>query len=102
MVVMLKSKEVAETIAAQVEAATGTDCEAFTNTDGAVIVCNRTKVIARITPMFSVMDIEPVGGLFDGETVCIPLVAQTIDGIREIVYTTDRATSHVLSAAMDR
>ena len=102
MEVKINSKEVAESIAAKVEQVTGLDCEAFSNDSGSVVVHNHNAVIARITPLSSVMDVEPVGGLFDGETVCIPLEAETIDGIREIVNTMDRATSHVLNAAMHR
>lgn len=100
MEVKINSKEVAEAIAAKVEQVTGHDCEAFANETGSVVVYHHTQVIAQITPLFSVMDVEPVGGLFDGETVCIPLEAETIGGIREIVNTMDRATSHVLNAAM--
>ena len=98
--VKINSKEVAEAIAAKVEQVTGLDCEAFANETGSVVVHNHTQAIAQITPLFSVMDVESVGGLFDGETVCIPLEAETIGGIREIVNTMDRATSHVLNAAM--
>lgn len=46
------------------------------------------------------MDVEPVGGVFDGEIVSIPLEAETIGGIREIVNAIDKATSRVLNAAM--
>lgn len=98
--VKINSREVAEAIAAKVEQVTGLDCEAFTNETGSVAVHNHTQAIARITPPFSVMDAEPVGGPFDGETVCIPLEAETIGGIREMVNTMDRATPHVPSAAM--
>ena len=45
------------------------------------------------------MDAEPVSGPFDSETVCIPLEAETISGIREIVNAIDKAASHVLNAA---
>lgn len=100
MEVKINSKEVAEAIAAKVEQVTGHDCEAYTNQAGSVVVHHHTQVIARITPPFGVMDVEPVGGLFDSETVCIPLEAETIGGIREIVNAMDRATSHVLNAAM--
>lgn len=100
MEVKINSKEVAETIAAKVEQATGHDCEAFANGTGAVIAHRRTTAIARITPPFDVIDVEPVGGPFDGETAYIPLMAETIGGIREIVNATDRAASHVLNAAM--
>ena len=96
----INSEEVAEAIAARVEAATGKDCEAFTGEVGSVVVYNRTQVIARLMPLLSVVDVEPVGGPFDGETVSIPLEAETIGGIRETVNALDRATSHVINAAM--
>lgn len=100
MKVQIKSKEVAEAIAAQVGQATGTDCEAHTNTVDSVIVLGSSTIIARITPLFDGTDVTPVGGMFDGETVNIPLGAETIGGLREIAHDMDRATSHVLSAAM--
>lgn len=101
MEVSLKSKEVAETIAAQVEQATGLDCEAFANKTGPVIMFRTGAVIARITPLFSAMDVTPVGGTFDGENVEVPLEARTVDGLRKMVRSIDKAASHVLSAAMD-
>lgn len=100
MEVTIDSKEVAEEIAAQVEQATGIDCEAFTNDCGSVVIYSHTAVIARITPLFSVIDVAPIGGLFDSEIVNIPLEAETIGGIREIAHALDRATSLVLNAAM--
>lgn len=100
MEVKINSKEVAEAIAAKVEQIAPFDCEAYANETGSVVVYDHTQVIAQITPLFSVMNVEPVGGLFDGETVRIPLEAETIGGIREIVNTIDKATSHVLNAAM--
>lgn len=102
MEVKLNSKEVAEAIAEKVEQVTGMDCEAFANETGSVIVYNHTKVIAQITPLFSVMDVVPVGGVFDGETVCIPLKAETIYGLREFTETYDEAAMRVTSAAVAR
>lgn len=46
------------------------------------------------------MDVEPVGGPFDGETVCIPLKAETIHGPKELAETYDEATMRVISAAV--
>lgn len=77
MEVKIKSEEIAEAIAAKVEQVTGLDCEAYSNDTSAVVVINHTKVIARLTPLFSAMDVEPVGGLFDGKPACIP------DGCRD-------------------
>ena len=101
MEVSLTSKEVAETIAAQVEQSTGLDCEAFTGETGAVVVLHRTAVIAQVTPLFSVMYVTPVGGPFDGESAEVPLEVKTVDGLREMARSIDEAASHVLSAAMD-
>lgn len=100
MEVKINSKEIAEAIAEKVEQVTGHDCEAFTNETGAVVVYNRTQVIAQITPLFDVMDVEPVGGLFNGKTVCIPLRAKTIYGIKELANTYDEAAMRVISAAV--
>ena len=101
MEVSLTSMEVAETIAAQVEQATGLDCEAYSNEVGSVVVFRTGTVIARITPLFSVMDVTPVGGTFDGENVEVPLEARTVDGLREMARSIDKAAAHVLNAAMD-
>lgn len=99
MEVTITSKDVAETIATHVEQTTGMNCETFTN-DVATVILHHTQAIARITPLFSVIAIEPIGGTFAGEITEIPLEARTIDGIREIANALDEATSHVLSAAM--
>lgn len=56
--------------------------------------------VAQLTPLFSVMDVVPVGGAFDGETVCIPLEAETIYGLRELTETYDEAAMRVTSAAV--
>lgn len=101
MEVTLTSKEVAETIAAQVEQSTGLDCEAYSNEVGSVIVFRHTTVIARITPLFDIMYATPVGGSFDGENVEAPLEARTVDGLRQMARSIDEAAAHVLSAAMD-
>ena len=100
MEVKINSKEIAEAIAAKVEQVTGLDCEAFSNETGSVVVYNRTQVIAQITPLFNVTDVTPFGGLFDGETVCIPLEAETIYGIKELTETYDEAAMRVISAAV--
>lgn len=99
MQVTITSKDVAETIAAHVAQTTGTHCETFTN-DVAAVTLHHTQAIARITPLFSVVAVAPIGGTFEGEIAKIPLEARTIDGIREIANALDEATSHVPSAAM--
>ena len=99
MEVTITSKEVAEAIAAHVAQTTGTHCETFTN-DVAAVILHHAQVIARITPLFSVIAVAPIGGTFAEEITEIPLEARTIDGIREIAQALDKATSHVISAAM--
>ena len=100
MELTIKSKEVAEAIAVNVEQATSKDCEAFTNEVCSVVVYKQTQVIARITSMFSVLDVEPIGGLFSGEVIEIPREARTLSGIQEIAHDMDKAISHVLNAAI--
>lgn len=100
MEIKINSKEIAEAIATKVEQVTGLDCEAYTNQTGSIVVYNHTRVIARITPIINVVDVVPVGGVFDGETVCIPLKAETIYGLRELTETYDEAAMRVTSAAV--
>lgn len=100
MEVTINSREVAEAIAAQVGQTTGIDCEAFANESGSVVVFDGTTVIARVAQLFSVVDVSPIGGLFDGEIVSIPTEARTVNSIREIGAALDRAAAHVLNAAM--
>lgn len=99
MNIEITSKDVAEAIAKQVEEATGEYCDAFSNATGSVIAMHDT-MIARITPLFSVMDVAPFDGPFRCETTEIPLEARSVDGLREIAHAIDEATSHVLAAAV--
>ena len=101
MEISLTSKEVAETIAAQVEQSTGLDCEAYSNEVGSVVVFRTGAVIARITPLFSVMHVTPVGGTFNDEDTEVPLETRTVDGLRQMARSIDEAAAHTLSAAMD-
>ena len=100
MEVTIKSNEIAEAIAMKVEEVTGRDCEAYDNKTGSVVIYNRTTVIARLTTMFAVIDVEPVGGLFDGEIVEIPTEARTVNGLREIAVALDEANVRAISAAV--
>lgn len=100
MEVKINSKEIAAAIATKVEQVTGLDCETFANDTSAVIVLNHTKVIARITPLFSAVDVAPVGGAFDGEPVEIPTEARTVNGVKEIAAAMDEANMRVTSAAV--
>ena len=93
------SKEMAEAIAKNIEEATGEYCESFSNATGSVITLHDT-VIARITTLFSVMDVAPLDGPFRCEITEIPLEAKTVDELREIAHAIDEAASHVLSAAV--
>ena len=102
MNITITSEDVAESIAAEIEQATGMNCKALANETGSVIVCNRTAVIARVTELSSVATVAPSSGQFIGEVTEIPLEARTIDGIREIANALDTATSHVISAALNR
>ena len=97
--VKINSKEIAEAIATKVEQVTGLDCEAYTNQAGSIVVHDHTRAIARITPPLGVVDVTPVGGVFDGETVCIPLAAETIGGLREIANAMDEANMRATSTA---
>lgn len=99
MEVKIESKEIAGAITAMVEQCTGLDCEVFANQIGSVVVYNRTQVVARITSLFDEVDVEPVGGVFSGEIVEIPIRAKTVDELREIATALDEAGMRVTSAA---
>lgn len=100
MEVTFESNEIAEAIAMKVEQVTGLDCEAYDNKTGSVVVYNSKRVIARITPLFSVIYVAPVGGLFDGEIVEIPTEARTVNDLREIAAAMDEANIRAISAAV--
>lgn len=100
MEVKINSKEIAEAIAVKVEQVTGLACEAFTNQNGAIVLYNHTQVIARITPLLGVVDVTPVGGVFDGEPVTIPTEASTFYGLKEIAAMMDEANMRATSAAV--
>ena len=93
------SEEMAKAIAKEVEEATGEYCEAFSDTTGSVITLHDT-MIARVTPLFDVMDVAPLDGPFRCEITEIPLEAKTVDELREIAHAIDEAASHVLAAAV--
>ena len=102
MEITIKGEDVAEFVAAETEEATGAACEVFSNDAGSVVVCERTTVIARVTPLFSVIDVAPLRGPFIGDVTEVPLEAETIGGLREMVGALNRAASHVIGAAMNR
>ena len=99
MDVTITSKEVAESIATQVGDATGKDCGVYTNEVSALIV-HHNRVVARITPLFGVMAVVPVGGEFAGIITEMPLQAKTLGDLEEVTRAMKKATAHVLSAAM--
>lgn len=101
MHITITDKEVAESIATEIEQATGTDCEAHTDHINTVITYNHTTTIAQITTLFGVIAVAPSRGLFAGKVTTIPLESQTIDGTREIAHALTEATSHVLNAALN-
>lgn len=99
MNIELKSKEVAEAIAEQVSQAIGEKCEAFSSSTGSVVILH-TTMIARITPLFSVMDVAPTDGPFRGEITEIPLEARSVSELMEIAHAIDEAALHVTAAAV--
>lgn len=101
MHIAITSEEVAKVIAAEIEQATGTDCEAHTDNINTVITCDHTTTIAQVTTLFGVIAVAPSRGLFVGDITEIPLEARTIDGMMEIAHALTKATSHVLNAALN-
>lgn len=101
MHIAITSEDVAKVITAEIERATGTDCEANTDHINTVIVYNHTTTIAQIAPLFGVVAVAPSRGPFAGEVTEIPLEAETIGGMREIAHALDKATLHVLNAALN-
>lgn len=101
MHITITSEEVAKVIAAEIEQATGMDCEAHTDHINTVITCNHTTTIAQVTTLFDVIAVAPSRGQFTGRVTIIPLEAETIDGMMEIAHALTKATSHVLNAALN-
>lgn len=99
MKVTIESMEVAEVIAVEVKQATGKDCEARPTPVGSEVIYDLHTVIARITPLSDVIDVEPLGGAFNGEITEIRKEARTLSGVRDISSAMSQATLHALSAA---
>lgn len=99
MQIEITSKDVAKAIAQQIEQATGEDCEAFSSSVGSVVILH-TTMIARITPLFSVMDVAPTDGPFRGEITEVPLEARSVSELMEIAHAIDEAALHVTAAAV--
>lgn len=99
MNIQITSEEVAKAIAQQVSQAIGEDCEAFSNSVGSVVILH-TTMIARITPLFSVMYVAPTDGPVRGEITEVPLEARSVSELREIAHAIDEAASHATAAAV--
>lgn len=76
-------------------------CEVFTNETGSVIIYDHTKAIARVTPLFDVIDVAPLCGPFVGHITDVPLAVSTFNDMKEAASALDTATSHVLNAALN-
>lgn len=101
MHITITSEEVAKVIAAEIEQATGIDCEAHTDHINTVITYDHTKTIAQVATLFGVIAVAPSRGQFVGDITKIPLEARTIDGMMEIAHALTTATSHALNAALN-
>ena len=77
MHITITGEEVAKAIASEIEQATGTHCEAFSNDTGSVVIYDNIAAIARVTPLFSVIDVAPLCGPFRCEITEVPLTVQT-------------------------
>ena len=96
------ASEAAEAIADGVEAATGLRCKAYTSDLGdAVVMCDCTHAITRITPLFSVMDVTPIAGPFVDDTAQIPLEIRSVYELREAAHAIDEAIAHAIGAALE-
>lgn len=101
MNITITDKDVAESIATEIQQATGLACEVFSNDTGSVILCDHNTAIARVTPLFSVIDIAPLHGPFVGDITSIPFAVSTFKGMKEAAHALDTATSHVLNATLN-
>lgn len=99
MNIQITSKDVAKAIAQQVEQAISENCEAFSSSVGSVVIL-RTTMIARITPLFSAMDVAPTDGPFRGEITEVPLEARSVSELMEIAHAIDEAALHATAAAV--
>lgn len=102
MHITITGKDVAESIATEIGKTTGMACEVFTNKTSSVIIYDHTKAVARVTPLFDVIDVAPLCGPFVGHITDVPLAVSTFDDMREAASALDMATSHILNAALNR
>ena len=102
MNITITDKDVAESIATEVQQATGLACEVFSNDTSSVILCDYNTAIARITPLSSVIDVAPLYGPFVDDITSIPLTVNTFKDMKETTHALDTATSHILNAALNR
>ena len=101
MHITITGKDVAKSIATEIGKTTGMACEVFTNETGSVIIYDHTKAIARVTPLFDVIDVAPLCGPFVGHITDVPLAVSTFSDMKEAGRALDTATSHVLNAALN-
>lgn len=102
MNITITDKDVAKSIATEIGKATGMACEVFTNETGSVIIYDHTKAVARVTPLFDVIDVAPLCGPFVSHITDVPLAVSTFNDMKETAHALDDATSHVLNAALSR
>lgn len=62
------------------------------------MIIMHTTVLARIIPLFNVVDVAPTAGPFVGEITEIPLEAKSVNGHMEIAHAIDETTPHVPAA----
>lgn len=101
MHITITGKDVAKSIATEIGMATGMACEVFTNETGSVIIFDHTKAIARVTPLFDVIDVAPLCGPFVGHITDVLLAVSTFDDMKKAASALDEATSHILNAALN-
>ena len=100
--IAVTDKDVAESIAAEIRKATGTDCEAYHKGGASVIVYDRTTVIARvITELFPAIAVVPLCGPFASVITDIPPAVRTFNDMKKAARALDIATSHTLNAALN-
>lgn len=95
----IETKDEAKAIAKKIKEATGEHCETLPSATGSA-AAPYTITIARTTPPCNAIDVAPLGSPFRGETIEIPMEAQTVDGPMEVAHAIDKATPHVLAAAL--
>lgn len=100
MEINMTAKEIADTIAEAVTETTGHRCEAFAGDHGdAVVVSDRTRLIARVAPDRDLIQVVAAPSDPDAVATGIPSRATSIDGMRGIAARCDDAIARVMAAA---